>query len=91
MLRIYRRLEPIEIKTAQAEYLVLASREAPEARLALARTYAECGFEDRARQELQALLRAHPDHLQAAKLLARLPDRRSLVIPPLPADPEADS
>jgi tetratricopeptide (TPR) repeat protein len=91
VLRIYRRLEPIEIKTAQAEYRVLASREAPEARLALARTYAECGFEDRARQELQALLRAHPDDAEAAKLLARLADRRSLVIPPLPPDPEADS
>jgi tetratricopeptide (TPR) repeat protein len=90
VLRIYHQLEPVELKTAQAEYRVAALKRAPEARLALARTYAACGLEDRAREELQQLVGDHPGYLPAARMLAALLRGRSLVIPPLPPDPEAD-
>jgi len=87
VLGIYRVLEGVELRTAQAEYQVMAQGRTPEARVELARVYASCGLEDRARKELQQLLREVPRHPTASELLARLPERRSLRIPPLPAAP----
>ncbi len=88
VLAIYRRLAPIESRTAQAEYDVVARRGAPEARVRLAGVYAACGLEDRARAELTGVLRTHPGHTTARTLLGRLPTSRSLHIPPLPPDPD---
>lgn len=88
VLAIYRRLAPIESRTAQAEYDVVARRGTPEARVRLAGVYAACGLEDRARAELTGVLRAHPGHTAARALLGRLPTGRSLHIPPLPPDPD---
>jgi tetratricopeptide (TPR) repeat protein len=90
VLRVYRSLEAAEMRSAQAEYVLAARERSPDARLELARTYAQHGMEDRARSELESLLTDVPGHDAARRLLASLPAERSLAIPPLPPDPEND-